>query len=247
MSESETEQKTRSPTANHFVGFIDIMGFKNWVARSLHDEIYCKMREIVDYLKDQELPRLIPDSTPRAQINSQFITPIIFSDSIMLFSVDDSCHSAEEIQITMSNLATLLIEFGIPHKGALAFGKMTLDYENSIFFGQPMIDAYLLQEELAMYGIVVHSSAEKKLSGISSYPHTTYLYDYPCPFKDGNARHFIIPPLYCSKQYNGTDGQAAFVSEFKKFRHTTSGHIRKYLDNTEAYLKAYNPDLNFDV
>jgi hypothetical protein len=33
---------------------------------------------------------------------------------------------------------------------------MTLDYEKSIFFGQPLVDAFLLQDELKFYGIVVH-------------------------------------------------------------------------------------------
>jgi len=224
-------------TANRFVGFIDIMGFKDWVARSPHDEIYDKMRSIVASLKEYEA-----NVATKAR---QFFKSTIYSDSIIFYSDSDDLLATGLICSLMNVFSDTLFQLGIPHKGALAYGKMTLDYENSIFFGQPLIDAYLLQEELALYGIVVHSSAEVALQRVSSFH--SLVFDYPCPFKAGNARHFTIPPLYCKNYFNATDGQAKFMSGFKGFRHTTSGHIRKYIDNTEAYLKAYNPDLNFDV
>lgn len=50
----------------------------------------------------------------------------------------------------------------IPFRGSIAYGEMTVDLENSIFFGQPLIDAYLLGEQLQSYGIACHASAEKK-------------------------------------------------------------------------------------
>lgn len=36
-------------TTNRFVGFIDIMGFKDMVARSSHEDIYDMMKKINDF------------------------------------------------------------------------------------------------------------------------------------------------------------------------------------------------------
>jgi len=40
------------------------------------------------------------------------------------------------------------------YEGGEAFGNMTLT-SKSIFFGQPLVDAYLLQEELNFYSVVI--------------------------------------------------------------------------------------------
>ena len=51
----------------------------------------------------------------------------------------------------------------IPIKGVIAQGIFSYDKENELYFGKPLVDAYLLHEELKYYGIVVHNTAEKTI------------------------------------------------------------------------------------
>lgn len=179
----------------------------------------------------------------RAKIRST-----LYSDSIILYSRDDSEDSSRAIITTISSLTNDLISSGIPHKGALAFGKMALDNERSSFFGQPIIEAYLLQEELIMYGIVVHSSAEAEIDRLE-IQETTVLFDYLCPFKGGSSHHLTIPPIFADEFSNKSDKeeQEALMKGIRGFRRKTSGHIRKYIDNTESFLKKYNSELYVHV
>lgn len=222
-------------TANRYVGFIDIMGFKDMVARSSHEEIYIMMQEI--------------ENAKRSNVNMKWDgleVPIVrstfYSDSIILYSKDDSKDSAINMNYTISSLTNDLICSGVPHKGALAFGKMTLDNEKSIFFGQPLIDSYLLQEELLLYSIVIHSSAEAEIERIG-IRESLFTFDYLCPFKGGSSYHLTIPPIFADDDETTKGECEELMKGFKKFRLRTSGHIRKYIDNTEVYLKKYNPKL----
>jgi hypothetical protein len=225
-------------TTNRYVGFIDIMGFKDLVTRSTHEEIYEMMQQI-------ERAKKLNETINWGNNRKHKIKSTFYSDSIILYSKDDSNDSCYSMLSTLSALTFDLIKFGVPHKGSVAFGKMTLDYEKSIFFGQPLIDSYLLQEELVMYGVVAHASAEAEIKTRKhSHP---YFFDYPCPFKGGSTRHFTIPPVFTSK-YNGDyiEYQKELLRGLRELRYRTSGHLRRYIDNTEAFLKAYNPELKFE-
>lgn len=225
-------------TANRYVGFIDIMGFKDLVARSTHEEIYVMMQQIENAKRSNENTKWYGND------DDQKVRSTFYSDSIILYSKDDSEKSASVINSTISSLTHDLISSGIPHKGSLAFGKMTLDDEKSIFFGQPLIDAYLLQEELVMYGIVVHSSAESHIENLKMKD-SLFIFDYLCPFKGGNSHHLTIPPIFAGEDSNEEDKeeQELLMKGVKEFRFKTSGHLRKYIDNTEQFLKKYNPSL----
>jgi hypothetical protein len=155
----------------------------------------------------------------------------------MIYSKDESHDALDSLISSVSALVYNLFLEGIPHKGSIAFGLMTLDQKNSIFFGQPLIDAYLLQEELNFYGIIIHASAEKKMkdnqSGIN------FIQDYLCPLKNGFSKHLTVYPIFvpnCDKEYQKEID--ALTDSIKKLRYKTSGYLRRYIDNTEIYLNS---------
>ena len=217
-------------TTNRFVAFIDIMGFKDMVARTPHDKIYEMMKNI--------------EFTQKAVTNYEWtdnklnlVKTTAYSDSIMVYSKDDSSDATYSFLCSVCSLSMDLLKDSIPHKGAIAFGKMTSDWKRSIFFGQPLIDAYLLQEELYFYGILIHGSAEEKIEFHKIKD--IFLKNYLCPLKNGSSNHLVFDPpavhlnipadeSYRESVYNG----------IKKLRYVTSGHLRKYIDNTEKYLKS---------
>lgn len=228
MPANEVSKKDEWPiTSNRYVGFIDIMGFKDMVATLPHNDIY-------EMMKRMNRNKKIVEGVSWTDTAPNMVRTTTYSDSIMLYSKDDSFDSLRTIVNALSSLAHYLFIEKIPHKGSLAFGLMTLDLENSIFFGQPLIDAFLLQEQLYFYGIILHSTVEYQIKEIHK-KETTFLYNYLCPLKNGNAYHLTIYPIFLKTKTNKDKSKQMFEA-IEKLRFKTSGFLRKYIDNTEAYL-----------
>lgn len=217
-------------STNRYVGIVDIMGFKDMLSRLSHNEVYELMKKTSKSVSSvQSVFSVDYESGSDFDIN---VTMMLYSDSIMIFTRDDHQHSLENIIASISTLSESLFSDGIPHKGAIAFGQMALDFDNSIFFGQPLVDAYLLQEELKFYGIAVHGSVEKKDVVFDDES----IIEYNCPFKTGSAKHLTIAPgvsLSAEFDENTID---TLIQKVSKLRKDTSGSLRKYIDNTLDYL-----------
>jgi len=218
-------------TANRFVVFIDIMGFKDLVARSTHDEIYTQMKRIDEKIKHVQEVDWLKD------FKKNLVHSTTYSDSIILYSKDETFEAFDFLVSTTAGLINYLFLEGVPFKGAMAFGTMTLDTQKSIFFGQPLIDAYLLQEEINFYGILFHSSVDKNLEvNKKEWPPFTSL--YLCDLKAGSAKHMTIYPMHARQKDDEEYGEQylELLNAVNKLRYNTSGHLRKYIDNTEKYL-----------
>ncbi|MDP3096679.1 MAG: hypothetical protein Q8M86_01885 [Syntrophales bacterium] len=224
-------------TANRYVAYLDIMGFKDMVLRTTHDEIYKMMINIAKKIKFNA-------NIDWMESSIKLIKATTYSDSIIIYSKDDSLESFKSLIFTVSALTCDLLTDAIPHKGAVAFGTMTLDTDNSIFFGQPLIDAYLLQEELAFYGIILHATSEQEMTKIGSKS-PYFVKHYSCPFKNGNSLHMVIPPLFTlSQEPKHQEYMEKLFLSFDKLRFKTSGYLRKYIDNTELYLNIMKKSLS---
>ena len=129
------------PTDKRFVAFFDIMGFKEMVARNTHEHIVekltilKKLNSMVDGMKAQ--PEFI-DEFNRGKTRS-----VTFSDSIIIFSKQDGKDDAFKILMHSYWLLGAALQNGIPIKGAISHGEVTVDFKTSLFFGQPIIDAFL--------------------------------------------------------------------------------------------------------
>jgi hypothetical protein len=228
-------------STNRYVAFIDIMGFKDMVARTPHIDIY-------DLMKRIESKKKYINGIGWKGNKSELVRTTTYSDSIMLYSKEDSYDSLYSLICTVAAFTNELFLECIPHKGAIAYGFMTLDTENSIYFGQPLIDAYLLQEELYFYGIVVHASAENEMEIFKKEDLLIpFCKNYLCPFKNGSSEHLAIIPItagiYLSDDINNDEEDAEaknsrekLFESIKNLRFKTSGHLRKYIDNTKLYL-----------
>jgi len=67
-----------------------------------------------------------------------------------------------------------------------------------------------------------------------------FIRNYFCPFKNGSAWNLTIEPMfakyYASEDLKQNENCKALFESIKKLRYKTSGHLRKYIDNTESYL-----------
>lgn len=219
-------------TTSRYVCFIDIMGFKDLVARQSHAKVFNLMSRLSDA---KELLHSVLNNDSKSKSKNLLYTTT-FSDSIIIFSKDNSDDSEIAMMISMSYLFEKAMSNGIPLKGALSFGRMSVDKEKQIFFGQPLIDAYLLQEDLFYYGIVIHNSAEQKLTRLSD---ESYFKDLLTPLKSGNIYHYNLNWFaYLTEEDKSNKVlEKAFKKVTKKHRGLTSGRPRKYLDNT---LQVFN-------
>ena len=213
-------------TSNRFVAFLDIMGFKDRVARNDHDEILKELEvfqsnisQYVSYHRDAN------------------VQLALFSDSILIYSQNDTIDSLHALADITSHIMMYAIqqEKPIPLKGAIAAGQMTCNETKQLYFGQALIDAYLLEENVKYYGILVHHSAESYLQS-SEFPEFR---DIKAPLKGGEISHFELK-WYDTALKSGETNPKTVEDCLKKLRLTVSDEPRKYIDNTKKIMGEKN-------
>lgn len=211
-------------TANRFVAFLDIMGFKDRVARTNHAQLLEQLtnfnREITSYIGKYK--------------NSE-IQLAQFSDSIVLFSNDTTSISLQTLAEVTRGIMQTAINLQIPMKGAIAQGKITCDIPKQLFFGQALIDAYLLEENINYYGILVHHTAEKSV--LKLIDNKKIFKDIKAPLKSGKISHFELS-WYINDDNKDIDLKK-ICSALKVIRQTVSDSPRKYIDNTLDVINEY--------
>lgn len=138
------------PICKRFVAFIDIAGFKAMVKKESATEIATLLSDF----------KLLADKQCEEYGQPNMLFTIAISDSIVVFSKDDSEDSfacfCQSLGVIFNNAMTLkLMNAGV------AFGDMYVDRANMIFFGEPYIIAYTLQEKMDYYGILCDESVSK--------------------------------------------------------------------------------------
>lgn len=198
-------------TADRFVLFLDIMGFKDRVARHKHEEV------LDDLLKLQKTI-----STSLAKYKESGVQITLFSDSILLFSPDTEKSSLRSLAQVAKDIMQESISYNIPIKGALAKGKVTCDVSKQLFFGQALIDAYLLQENTKYYGILVHHTAEA-----DAEDQKEYFRDVKAYLRSGRINHYEL-----NWYYDHDENSDAVRKSLYLLRQSVSDEPRKYIDNT---------------
>lgn len=224
-----------SVDCKRYIGFIDVMGFKDMVLKKSHEEIGL-MLEQVSYMKNI-LQRVVAD--PMQKVDDRFkkeerIKSITFSDSVLFVTKDDSLSDLLVLSSILAIFQEAAIQRGAPTKGAISFGRFTADFEKSIFYGQPLIDAYLLQDQLYYYGIIADNNVENKIiegrrkNGKEKELIDSHFIQLRTPLKSGKVSHYNI------KLDSITDDQ------IEDMYRTVSGGVRKYVDNTSDIYNEMN-------
>lgn len=220
-----------------FLGYVDIMGFKEKLFRNGHkaavNDILTVARSIaaVDaYQKKKSKEKGLSASRKKIQA-------VNFSDSVLGVTDSNTKKDADYIIKVFSKYFVDCLSSGIPIKGAMAFGLFTGDFKKNIFCGVPLVDAYLLGEEIGLYGIVLHHTFEKKLQELNlldQYIDEKWIVEYPVPFKTGGkAKHYCINWLTAIA---GKDSTIEVKEKVEEFYKTSSGKIRVYVDNTIDFM-----------
>jgi hypothetical protein len=225
-------------TCSRFIVFLDIMGFRERVSRETHQSIYLKLLGIKSSLFPIEEDAkkkmgnslgILKEVEKTIDTLPPIVMPLTFSDSIILVSGDESLASAQKILFDASWVMQKAVLIGLPMKGGVAYGEQTSDFNNAIHFGQPLIDAYEIQNDLQFYGVVLHHTMEQFLTSKGYLPkcEPTYITRYTTPFKQAKVNHFVVSFLDPQK----------IVKNFDLLYQTVSGLPRLYADNTLEFLK----------
>ncbi len=214
-SSSKTGKLIATPiSTNRYVVFLDIMGFKDRVARTKHPDLL----ELLSKFND-EITRII------GQFKDSKLQLAQFSDSIVLFSNDTTQNSLMNIARAARGIMQNAIKQGIPLKGAIAQGEITCDMTKQLFFGQALIDAYLLEENVQYYGVLVHHSAEKDAQYIPNL-----FRDIKAPLKSGKISHYELS--WYADDLTDIQALEEIKEKLSEIRLSVSDSPRKYIDNT---------------
>lgn len=242
MSTDKKNTKPWNPEDMRFVTFLDILGFKDSVLREDHSEIYKRLLNLSNSIENIEKT---VNGTELNEIKSE-VKSFTFSDSIIIFSKSNSINDLNAMLITAIQVMTDSIEMGIPLKGAMAYGKISINQNKRIFFGQPIIDSYLLEEDVKYFGVTIHNSVEKFVGSISEEERTLYdtlTFEAITPLKTSKVSHQNINWFLDSITKNNIDNATNDIKRVKlielvnKFKLSTSGSPRQYIDNTVKIIE----------
>lgn len=211
-----------------FVAFFDVLGFKELVESSTHQQVLARLRSL-----KQTIAR-IEDSTfnkvfRERNMDSDQTRTVTFSDSNIVFSKSDGYNDALKILFDCHSIVRDAIQNGIPIKAALAYGEITVDFEESLFFGRPIIDAYLLHDDLQMIGTILHHTFEVKIREYQDELLTCVFSDFRVFLKSGRIVHCMMHP----HDKTAIEGHRANLVQL---RNAVSGKPRLYIDNTVDFL-----------
>jgi len=210
-------------TKNRFVVYFNIVDFKDMVFRNDHKVVLEIVRNLGDRLGE----------TGKKEGTSPQIKQVLFSNSLLMISEDDSLNSAQELSLAANWLLSASLSKGIAMKGVMACGRQTADFRRSIHFGEPFIEASLLEKELMLYSVVLHHTAEEKMSGhklLNSRDGFVDVVKYKTPMKSGKISHYVLDWTRINERMSAADTLNNLYSRI-------SGAARIYIDNTFEFVQ----------
>jgi len=143
---------------NRFVGFFDILGFKNLVEKNSHEKLVKIYKDVlIDTVA--EIRRLgfdIHKNEENALKSLESIKQFIISDSIILIQDDCTHRGLFFITLQAKVLLQIAMDEGIPLRGAISVGPVTIleDFGTTII-GQGLINAYSLESTQNWSGAII--------------------------------------------------------------------------------------------
>jgi hypothetical protein len=222
------ENKSWEITGKRFVAFFDIMGFKELVERNEHNFVVEKLKILKNAINITNGLKGVNEL--EIQKNFSDSKAITFSDSIIIFTKEDTNKDLNKILLDCSYVLCEALKNGIGIKGAISFGNVTVDFENSLFFGRPIIDAYLLHDQIQLYSVIVDNNVERIINNNDLIePYKDLVVSYKTNLKTGKVNHLLITP-----GFKGIRNE--IINATKKIYETVSGQPRIYVDNTIDFL-----------
>lgn len=221
--------------SERFVLYLDIMGFKERVKNTDILDLKKSLQDFKD--KNIKLKPLLESSNKQGK--RIFMKMVQFSDSIVVAAKGSSKGDLNRITKAAVILMHIAFETGFALRGVISCGKMVFDEENQLFFGNALVDAYLLEQEMCCYGVIFHATSEDIVSNALNSDNTTYfpIEDINIKLKGGASKHYYVAWHKMKRNLSKGNITKKTLEWLDDLRKTVSGNPRVYLDNTKAILE----------
>lgn len=137
-----------------YVALFDVLGFSDRVMRGAFEGL------------DRYIDTVVNITQPHQQIGT-----ILFSDTVVLYTFDESDNSFDSIIHVTSSLFYELLNASIPVRGAISHGDFTRsdnDAHGTVIAGRPIIDAHHYESRLQWIGIMLTPSLLERRADVSA-------------------------------------------------------------------------------
>ncbi len=238
-------------TQKRLIAIFDIIGFKERVKENSHKIIYDELKKIKDNLKTDEMLDKFFIKADKVHAKKRGLEPpikksviqhLLFSDTILFIS-DDVDFGLISMIHKSKQLVSHCLKNEIPIKGCIATGDVSYNKTDDIIFGKPIIDAFLLAEEMKFMGIILDRSMEENIELFRSIDYNHYVLYDKVPLKSGKINHYYIELKDTWKLENFTENHDEEVYKgIKKMYQSVNSGPRQYYDNTlDLFFKDFKP------
>ncbi|MCJ7546552.1 MAG: hypothetical protein MUP30_06970 [Deltaproteobacteria bacterium] len=185
------------PIGNYTVAFLDILGFKESIYHVPLQDLANRYEYIVGKIGNwlnRPLPGEPQDISffPKHGPGQEWCKRHIFSDSIILFSLDETSDSCLKLLLYAWKFTQILLGAGVPTRGAITYGEMYINEAQQVFLGKALTEAYLLEQDQQWIGGGIDDSVFKAFPALDKEVKNSVLQDiffeYDIPMKDGKTR-----------------------------------------------------------
>lgn len=153
--------------ANYFIAVCDILGFSALVRENDLDSVVVNslgfFRKALSHSLHKSGFPIAPPPTAELTTHS-YVGVAWFSDTILLYTKEDS---DEAVRALLSTVAWLLFETLLHGqtkvRAGIAYGQAFIDPVNSLFVGQPIIEAHEMEQDQEWSGAALTPSAYERI------------------------------------------------------------------------------------
>lgn len=209
--------------SNRLILYADFMGFTSRVISNSHETIKNELKEF----RTKWTARMTPFK--------DYLRFVQFSDSILIVANGTDFKMFNLLTKAAICLVHTSMSMKIPIKGVIAQGVFSYDRDNELYFGKPLVDAYLLHEQLKYYGIVVHHTAEKTIKQFQDIDNPYS--NKPIYIDKGSTSHYHLCWNLINSQLHPENITPQCENWIELIAENVSGSPRLYIDKTLDILR----------
>ena len=158
-----------SQSDNRYVAHLDILGMTSIVDAGPEKawEVLSNLVDARDKANGFEIEFSELEGQRISVSNSVYA--VTFSDTILLFTKNDSKHDLLVLLIVLSHILHKALALGVPTRSGVSYGKFFFNIEKSMYMGPALIEAYKVGEAAQWIGICFGESFREKWKEVAQF------------------------------------------------------------------------------
>src|SRR3989338_3951431 len=106
-----------------------------------------------------------------------------------------------------------------------------------VSFNKLLLIQLFMHNLLHFFWVIIHGNVEQGMH--RKLNQEEFIKRYDCHLKNGKSNHYTVHPMYisASSAAHFPDEHEKAINSLVQMKHKTSGHLRRYIDNTDSYFK----------